>query len=140
MRAAPLFLVILATALTGCTTFKARPLSDVTPPRRIYMQSPRPFVAQSVGAPSCRVTMLSGPFAGATADSIFIASVSDVVQAPDQRTPCTLSGRTAVASAELRVSDGAQVLTKRLSFLKNALAFYFISAFLAVVLLMPLMG
>lgn len=126
MRAAPLILVILAGSLAGCTSFKARPLSDVTPPRRIYMQSPQPFVAQSVGAPACRVTMLSGPFAGATGDSIFIASVSDVVQAPDQPTPCTLSGRTAVAAAELRVSDGAQVRTKRLSIVKSVLAFYLI--------------
>lgn len=115
MRAAPLILVVLASSLTGCTSFRALPLSDVTPPRTISLRSPQPFVAQSAAAPGCRVTLITGPFAGATEDSIFLASVNAVVRAPSGQAPCTPWGRTAVATAELRMSEDAQVLSKQFS-------------------------
>lgn len=102
MRPTALALALLTLALSGCATFRPGPLGDVKPPRRISIRSPQPFEAKSDGAPACRVTTLTGPYAEVFGDSLFLARVDAFVAAPDQSTPCAFAGRTAVAAAALR--------------------------------------
>lgn len=88
-------------------------MSDVAPPRRISIRSAQPFAASSEGMPPCRVTTLTGPFAGVINDSVFVTRVDTHVRAPDQSEPCQLQGRTGVATAEL--TFGSQVLAEKLN-------------------------
>lgn len=113
MRRASAAALLFAGLVSACSTFQPGPLSDVTPPGRISIQSPQPFEAQSTGAPPCRVTSLTGAYSEIFNDTLYVSRVDAFVAAPDQATPCTLRGSTGVATAELR--GGAQVLTEQVN-------------------------
>lgn len=133
MRATALSALIVASVLGGCTTFTAQPLTDVAPPRRVSIRSVEPFVASSEVGATCRLTRLTGPFAGVINDSVFVSRVDAHVRASDQATACDLRGRTGVATSDL--TFGSQVLAEQLDGKGMMLGVVAVVAVLAIALL-----